>query len=761
VHTGDIDGDGDMDVLTPLDNGAVTWFENVGGGSSWLPNHIAGSASPADAMVAGDLDRDGDLDVVVLWWDGKINWWENLGGGFFGPFTTVSADGGGDKLHLADLDRNGALDILTADLSEDTVTWWSNDGNGGFTAETPITTSADQAESVFTADLDQDGDLDVLTASFADDTIAWYENDGAGNFGGPQVVTDLADGAEAVFASDLDGDGDPDVLSASLWSIDWHRNHAGHFAAVTTDTAPASIPAGGMDDVLKFVATHGGRPGDTPVELTSVELLLEQAPGNPLSVSEADALIDEIMVYRDADGDGAFDPRADLHLGTAASILPYSDGIQRVLIPDAEPAAQIAYDAPATLFVVVRLQPDAGNPSPHTFCVTHLTESSSRGEDSVTNEQLKLAYAANTTSGVVTADPSANQIGLHRKRNFFIDLNGNGSWDKQAGGDMVYAFGSNGDLPLVGDWNGDGYDEIGSYNPTKLNFYLDYNGSGTWDGRAGGDLLYRLGGKTTDLPIVGDWNGDGMDEIGVFRNRNFLIDYNANGHWDKQAGGDQVFAFGAFGDLPIIGDWNGDGGDDIGSYRPSNHKFYLDVNGSRWWDTGDSGFLFRNLLETPISGDWNHDGVDEIGTWNSGNLNFYLDYTGDGRWNGTVGGDWLQRMGGRSTDTPITGNWGPLAAFQETAAAFQGAVVHVSSESSDAAALLTTTEPRRLAHDRRVKFVRPQTELDVMLPTSESTEVVQEQQAEERGGKEEPAISFHSLEGRRFASLVDAVLAEF
>jgi hypothetical protein len=159
---------------------------------------------------------------------------------------------------------------------------------------------------------------------------------------------------------------------------------------------------------------------------------------------------------------------------------------------------------------------------------------------------------------------------------------------------------------------------------------------------------------------VGDWDGDGTDDIGIFRNRNFLVDYNANGHWDKQAGGDQVYAFGAFGDSPIVGDWNGDGTDDIGTYRPDNFRFYLDWNGSRWWEgTEDVAYSFRNDLEIPLAGDWDGDGRDEIGTWNPGNLNFYLDYNGSGRWEGAVGGDRFARLGGVSTDRPIIGRWGP------------------------------------------------------------------------------------------------------
>ena len=93
------------------------------------------------------------------------------------------------------------------------------------------------------------------------------------------------------------------------------------------------------------------------------------------------------------------------------------------------------------------------------------------------------------------------------------------------------------------------------------------------------------------------------DNIGVFRNGPWYLDYNGNRAWDP-ASGDVSFWFGTSGDLPIAGDWNGDGKDEIGVFR--NGPWYLDYNGNRDWDpaSGDVSFWFGTSGDKPVAGYW-------------------------------------------------------------------------------------------------------------------------------------------------------------
>ncbi len=257
---------------------------------------------------------------------------------------------------------------------------------------------------------------------------------------------------------------------------------------------------------------------------------------------------------------------------------------------------------------------------------------------------------------VAGARGGADQIGTSLSKWFMLDVNANGRWDGNGRGDVKRPFGAPSDIPIAGDFNGDGRDDIGVFRSSNQKFYVDYNGNLRWDGPGGGDAVYGMGGKPTDTPIVGDWNGDGFDDIGLHRNNKFLLDANGNGRWDGLAAGDVIQAFGAATDTPIIGDFNGDGRDNIGVHR--RDKFFLDTNGNGRWDgtgaDGDMRYRFGSAGQTPIIGDWDGDGVDDIGT--HGNNVFLVDYNSDGRWNGRTGGDKFYRFR-NAGETPLIGKW--------------------------------------------------------------------------------------------------------
>ena len=181
---------------------------------------IATSADQASKVFVADLDGDGDLDIVSSSrGDDTIAWYENDGADdptFTAADIATSADGAQD-VHVADLDGDGDLDIISASHDDDTIAWYENDGaaNPTFTAA-DIATNADGAQAIDVADFDGDGDLDIVSASAGDDKIALYENNGAAN---PTfttvVISTSADGAHDVSIADVDGDGDLDIVSAS------------------------------------------------------------------------------------------------------------------------------------------------------------------------------------------------------------------------------------------------------------------------------------------------------------------------------------------------------------------------------------------------------------------------------------------------------------------------------------------------------------------------------------------------------------------
>lgn len=116
-------------------------------------------------------------------------------------------------------------------------------------------------------------------------------------------------------------------------------------------------------------------------------------------------------------------------------------------------------------------------------------------------------------------------------------------------GDLVTLFAGNGltptstDIAVTGDWNGDGVTKIGLYRPSTGTWYLDYNGNGVYDG-PNVDRQYQYGGLQGDIPVVGDWTGTGYSKIGLFRS-GFLFLLNLAGNGTFSGGSnDAVFPFG-------------------------------------------------------------------------------------------------------------------------------------------------------------------------------------------------------------------------
>ena len=196
-------------------------------------------------------------------------------------------------------------------------------------------------------------------------------------------------------------------------------------------------------------------------------------------------------------------------------------------------------------------------------------------------------------------------IGIFRpsKGAWLLDLNENRLWDGKTV-DARHTFGANGDLPVTGDWDCDGVTDIGVFRPSTGQWFLDLNGNHRWDG-SGVDGLYTFG-RSGDLPVTGDWDCDGVTDIGVFRpsTGQWFLDLNGNHRWDGS--GDGLYKFGRSGDLPVTGDWNKDGVTEIGVFRPSTGEWRLDLNANDRWDSdqGDGLYTFGKSGDRPVTGEW-------------------------------------------------------------------------------------------------------------------------------------------------------------
>ena len=403
VFAADVDGDGDTDVLgAALEDDDITWWENTdGSGTTWIEHTVDANFGGAFSVFAADVDGDGDTDVLgAALGDADITWWENTdGAGATWTEHTVDANFiGAFSVFAADVDGDGDTDVLGAAEDDNEIAWWENtDGAGAFSGRQTVDGTFGGARSVFAADVDGDGDTDVLGAAFGANDIAWWENtDGAGAFSARQTVDNNFNAAVSVFAADVDGDGDTDVLGAGDESITWWENGGGQFGLPTTSTAPAMVQLPSQHAVLRIDAVHNGRVGDTDVELATLELLFDDGT-TPLTSGQANSLIEDLHVYLD-NGSGSFEPGSDT-LVTTVGTLALTSGVQAVSFPDGNANVQVLFGTPRSYFVVLDFV--AGG-LVNSLRVSHLTESSSAGEDRDNDIPLSLEFTTNVSTPTIT-----------------------------------------------------------------------------------------------------------------------------------------------------------------------------------------------------------------------------------------------------------------------------------------------------------------------------------------------------------------------
>ncbi len=173
--------------------------------------------------------------------------------------------------------------------------------------------------------------------------------------------------------------------------------------------------------------------------------------------------------------------------------------------------------------------------------------------------------------------------------------------NSQGVADIRFFFGNPGDVPLAGDFNGDGCDTVSIYRPSESRVFIINKLGANEGGLGAADFAYYFG-NPGDKPFVGDFNNDGIDTVGLHRESTGLV-YFRQTH--TQGNADSQFIFGDPGDKMVAVEWANrgvPGPESVGLFRPSTCTNFLRYTNTQ--GVADETIAYGLRTGLPVAGDF-------------------------------------------------------------------------------------------------------------------------------------------------------------
>lgn len=179
-----------------------------------------------------------------------------------------------------------------------------------------------------------------------------------------------------------------------------------------------------------------------------------------------------------------------------------------------------------------------------------------------------------------------------------------------SGAPTAWAYGQTGDVPVPGDFTGDGRTEMNLYRPSTGQWLIANAATGVYE--------VRTLGQPGDIAVPADYDGDGKTDIAVWTP--------STGNWtivQSSNGAQVVTQWGAPGDAPVPADYDGDGKADCAVRRPSASTWYVLLSGSPGYYTWATWGV---PTDKAVTGDFNGDGKCDWALWRPSEGRFYVNY---------------------------------------------------------------------------------------------------------------------------------------
>ena len=193
-------------------------------------------------------------------------------------------------------------------------------------------------------------------------------------------------------------------------------------------------------------------------------------------------------------------------------------------------------------------------------------------------------------------------------------------------------WGMPGDIPVPGDYDGDGKTDYAIWRPSTGEWWIIRSSDGT--------LQYQVWGVAGDIPVPGDYDGDGKTDIAIWRP--------STGAWwiiSSSSGTSTTQFWGGSGDTPVPGDYDGDGKTDLAIWRPSSGTWWI-------WRSSD-GAQYNQAWggngDIPVPGDYDGDKKTDLAVWRPSSGVWWI-------WRSSDGGQYNQGWG-ESGDIPAPGDY--------------------------------------------------------------------------------------------------------